>query len=451
VAGRGGPSPLKKPRPTARGWTFGAVGVVALAASAFFGRTDVLFVGVFLTVLPLAAMISVTLDRPRLTVARSFHPDVVAVGEQATIVTTARNQAARPSPPARWREYAPAGIEVQGSAPFPRLGAHQVNVAHGRDTVVLRQDVVAFKRGSHPVGPLIVSRTDPFGVAYAEYAVGQPRQLLVTPRVVPLSSGELDVAHSEGAEHELQRHSIPSADELIAREYRPGDPLRRVHWRATARHDKLMVRQEEQRSNPEAWILMDTRAAPATAGALRPPDATSAYEPDDALFETLMELVASVGVHLLDEGFVLSVVETAPRQLSGRSGAGRTGTLGSVTPTYDRGTADRLLLADLAAVDAAAVTRDDAVAELASGLRHAGRAVPIFAVLLDGTPELGSLAALRGMGDPAVAFVGEGAAPEVEDVLGDAGWLCVPFAAGDDPAECWQRALDRQRAVVGHG
>jgi len=192
-------------------------------------------------------------------------------------------------------------------------------------------------------------------------------------------------------------------------------------------------------------------AAPATAGALRPPDATSAYEPDDALFETLMELVASVGVHLLDEGFVLSVVETAPRQLSGRSGAGRTGTLGSVTPTYDRGTADRLLLADLAAVDAAAVTRDDAVAELASGLRHAGRAVPIFAVLLDGTPELGSLAALRGMGDPAVAFVGEGAAPEVEDVLGDAGWLCVPFAAGDDPAECWQRALDRQRAVVGHG
>ncbi|QNE34514.1 DUF58 domain-containing protein [Leifsonia shinshuensis] len=450
MAGRWGPSPLKKPRPTARGWTFGAVGVVALAASALFGRTDVLFIGVFLTVLPLAAMISVTLDRPRLTVARTFHPDIVAVGEQATIVTTARNQSTRPSPPARWREYAPAGVEVQRSAPFPRLGAHQVNVTHGRDTVVLRQDVVAYKRGSHPVGPLIVSRTDPFGVAYAEYALGQPRQLLVTPRVVPLTSGELDVAHSEGAEHELQRHSIPSADELIAREYRPGDPLRRVHWRATARHDKLMVRQEEQRSNPEAWILMDTRPAPTPPGVIRPAT-RSAYEPEDELFETLIELVASVGVHLLDEGFVLSVVETAPRQLSGRSGAGRTGTLGSVTPTYDRGAADRLLLADLAAVDATADTRDDAVAELASGLRRAGRSVPIFAALLDGSPELGSLAGLRGMGDPAVAFIGETAGAEVEEVLADAGWLCVPFSVGDDPAECWQRALDRQRAVVGHG
>ncbi|MBO1740497.1 DUF58 domain-containing protein [Leifsonia sp. TF02-11] len=441
----GASSPVRKPRPTARGWAFGAVGVVALAASAFFGRTDVLFVGVFLTVLPLAAMISVTIDRPRLTVARSFHPDVVAVGEQSTIVTTARNQSARPSPPARWREFAPTGVEVQASAPFPRLGAHQVNVTHGRDTVVLRQDVVALRRGSHPVGPLIVSRTDPFGVAYAEYAVGQPRQFLVTPRVVPLSSGELDVAHSEGAEHELQRHSIPSADELIAREYRPGDPLRRVHWRATARHDKLMVRQEEQRSNPEAWLLMDTRLVTRAPGQHVP------SEQGDELFETLVELVASVGVHLLDEGFVLSVVETAPRQLSGRSGAGRTGTLGSMTPTYDRGTADRLLLADLAAVEAGPDLRDDAVAELAAGLRRAGRAVPIFAVLLDGTPELGSLAALRGMGDPAVAFLADGASPETEDVLVDAGWLCVGFAEGDDPADVWQRALERQRAAVGHG
>ncbi|KQR52752.1 hypothetical protein ASF88_14800 [Leifsonia sp. Leaf336] len=441
----GASSPVRKPRPTARGWAFGAVGVVALAASAFFGRTDVLFVGVFLTVLPLAAMISVTIDRPRLTVARSFHPDVVAVGEEATMVTTARNQSTRPSPPARWREFAPSGVVVQASAPFPRLGAHQVNVTHGRDTVVLRQDVVALRRGSHPVGPLIVSRTDPFGVAYAEYTVGQPRQFLVTPRVVPLSSGELDVAHSEGAEHELQRHSIPSADELIAREYRPGDPLRRVHWRATARHDKLMVRQEEQRSNPEAWLLMDTRLTSRSPLQQLPSDS------GDPLFETLVELVASVGVHLLDEGFVLSVVETAPRQLSGRSGAGRTGTLGSVTPTYDRGTADRLLLADLAAVEAGPDLRDDAVAELASGLRRAGRAVPIFAVLLDGTPELGSLAALRGMGDPAVAFLGEGASAEAGEVLADAGWLCVGFSAGDDPADVWQRALDRQRAVVGHG
>ncbi|MFP3465028.1 DUF58 domain-containing protein [Leifsonia sp. SIMBA_070] len=430
-------SPLKRPRPTARGWTLGGVGVAALVASALLGRTDVLFVGVFLTVLPLAAMISVTVDRPRLTVTRSFHPDVVAVGERTTIVTTARNQSSRPSPAARWRESAPASVGVQRSALFPRLGAHQADGPLGRDAVVLRQDVVPERRGAHPVGPLVVSRTDPFGVAYAEYAIGQPRQLLVTPRVVPLSRGELDVAHSEGTEHELLRHSIPSADELIAREYRPGDPLRRVHWRATARHDQLMVRQEEQRSNPEAWMLIDTRPLPVHA-----PSAA-------AEFETLVDLVASIGVHLLDEGFVVSVVETGDRQLSGRSGAGRTGTLGSTTATYDSGSADRMLLADLAGVETSVRARDDAVAELGAGLRKAERAVPVFAVLAGTAPaELGALASLRSMGDPAVAFVGSSSPAETADILADAGWLCVRFEAGEDPAECWQRALHRQRSRV---
>lgn len=430
-------SPLKRPRPTARGWTLGAVGIVALVASALFGRTDVLFVGVFLTVLPLAAMISVTVDRPRLTVARSFHPDVVAAGERTTIVTTVRNQAPRPTPAARWRESAPEVVGVQPPAPLPRLGAHQPDGHLGRDTVVLRQDVVPERRGAHPVGPLVVSRTDPFGVAYAEYAVGQPRQLLVTPRVVPLTRGELDVAHSEGTEHELLRHSIPSADELIAREYRPGDPLRRVHWRATARHDQLMVRQEEQRSNPEAWMLMDTRPLP-----------THVESAADE-FETLVDLVASIGVHLLDEGFVVSVVETGDRQLSGRSGAGRTGTMGSTTATYDTGSADRMLLADLAAVETSVVERDDAVAELGAGLRRAGRPVPVFAVIAGVPPaELGALAALRSMGDPAVAFVGASLPAEAVEVLADAGWMCVSFQAGDDPAECWRRAARRQRAGV---
>jgi uncharacterized protein (DUF58 family) len=419
-----------------RGWGLFAVGVVALGASAYFGRTDVLFVGLFLTVLPLAGMISVTVDRPRLTVTRSFHPDIVGVGEVATVVTTARNESPRPSPPAQWREFAPAAVGVQAAAPFPRLGAHQVNVTHGRDTIVLRQDVRALHRGSHPVGPLIVSRTDPFGLAYAEYALGQPRQFVVTPRVSSLPGGDLDIARSEGTEHELLRHSIPSADELIAREYRPGDPLRRVHWRATARHDKLMVRQEERRSNPEAWLLFDSHISSGP----------------DAEFETLVELVASVGVHLLDEGFVVSVVETGPRQLSGRSGAGRTGTLGSATPTYDVGSADRLLLSDLAAVEQSTEGRDDAVAELAAGLRRSGRAVPAFAMLLSGSvDELGALAAVRSMCDPAVAFIGASAPAAVGEVLAEAGWLCVPFAAGDDPADSWQQALVRQRAGAHRG
>ena len=320
---------------------------------------------------------------------------------------------------------------MQAAAPFPRLGAHQANVTHGRDTVVLRQDVRARHRGSHSVGPLIVSRTDPFGLAYAEYALGQPRQFVVTPRVHRAARrGDLDIARSEGTEHELLRHSIPSADELIAREYRPGDPLRRVHWRATARHDKLMVRQEERRSNPEAWTARSTA------------DIGRRAEPD-AEFETLVELVASVGVHLLDEGFVVSVVETAPRQLSGRTGAGRTGTLGSATPDLRR--RQRRPPAARGSGGSRAERRTVVTTPSPSSLRACAAPAGRFRC-----SRCCSAARSRSsarwprcgpMCDPAVAFIGASRAAAVGDVLADAGWLCVPFAAGDDPADGWQQAL----------
>ena len=40
----------------------------------------------------------------------------------------------------------------------------------------------------------------------------------------------------------------------------------------------------------------------------------------------------------------------------------------------------------------------------------------------------------------------------LHSLLADAGWLCVGFQAGDDPADCWLRALHRQRdRVVSRG
>ncbi|MDQ1579405.1 MAG: hypothetical protein QOD05_180 [Microbacteriaceae bacterium] len=437
---------VRRPRPTMRGWGLLGAGVVVLAASAFFARSDLLFGGLVLVTCPLAAMLSVTIDRPRLSATRTFSPEVVAIDETTTVTTTARNQAALPTPAAVWRERAPLGLAVQDAAPFPRLAGHSPTTDNGRDTVTLRQRVTASRRGAHDIGPLIVTRTDPFGLAYGEFSIGQPKQLLVTPRVTALPRGELDIAKSEGTEHELLRHSIPSADELIAREYRPGDPLRRVHWRATARHDKLMVRQEEQRSNPEAWMLFDTQR-----DTRRDPHQQFGHEQDPA-FEAVVELVASIAVHLLDQGFVVSVVETGPRQLAGRTGAGRSGTLGTSTPTFDLGGADQLLLAELAGVEQSTQPRDDYIGELSAGLRRSGRAVPVFAVLLDGSlDELGALGSLRPMCEPAVAFIGETADPMVAETLGRAGWFCAPFDRATGTLVTWQRALARHRAVSHSG
>ena len=47
---------------------------------------------------------------------------------------------------------------------------------------------------------------------------------------------------------------------MSTREYRYGDDLRKVHWRATARTGQLMVRLEERPWRAQATLLLDTRA-----------------------------------------------------------------------------------------------------------------------------------------------------------------------------------------------
>jgi uncharacterized protein (DUF58 family) len=426
---------VRRPRPTLRGLTLAAAGVVVLAAAAWLGRVDLLFVGLVLTILPLACMLALMLDRPFLSVVRSFSPEIVATGDEAQSTLIVRNEASRPTPPVQWREAVHAGLNAPGPAPLPWLAEHGLATRNRPDTTTLHYRIGTQHRGVYDVGPMVLCRTDPFGLAYTEYAVGGVKPLLVTPRVVPLSSGELDTATTEGTEHELLRHSIPSADELIAREYRTGDPLRRVHWRATARHDKLMVRQEEQRSNPNAWILFDTRRA---AHHDRWPTRPHAR---NEVFEQAISLVAAVGTHLLDAGFVLNVVETGPTQFTGRVGAGRSGVLGSAAASFDLPAGDQLLLASLASVRQRENEGTDYLDILADGLRRSGKAVPVFVVLGDGgLGRVGALAALRSQCDPAVAFVLGASRGEASVQLADAGFTCVPVECDGDLTQAWYEA-----------
>jgi uncharacterized protein (DUF58 family) len=50
----------------------------------------------------------------------------------------------------------------------------------------------------------------------------------------------------------------PGPEYLGVREYRPGDPIRQIHWRLTARHGELVVRDLEQERIPRVAIWVDT-------------------------------------------------------------------------------------------------------------------------------------------------------------------------------------------------
>jgi uncharacterized protein (DUF58 family) len=406
--------------PTLRGWGVGLCGVLALIASVWFGRIDLLFAGLLLTLAPLAAMIAVAFDRPWLSVRRSFSPDSISVDELTQVRLEVRNLAARPTPGLDWVDTLPGELASAPVHSFPSLagatGPTNGGYRRGADTVTLRYSTRARRRGAFLIGPLRVVRNDPFGLARCGYLVGESKMLLVTPRVTPLERGGTDEARGEGTDPELVRHSIPSADEVIPREYRPGDALRRVQWRATARQDRLMVRQEEQLSNPEAWILLDT---------------VHEHGGDADAFERAVELVASVATHLLDLGYLVGVHETGERQLSG---------------SYELPGGDQLLIAQLAGVERTREQRGDWAARLSVSLRAGSAASPTFLVLVDGDASVWrELAPLCRFADPAVAFLMTHTARGARETLEAAGWDCVDVDETTDASAAWASAMTVHR------
>ncbi|MGO4782631.1 DUF58 domain-containing protein [Cryobacterium sp. W22_MBD10_FK3] len=437
-------------RPTLRGAVFLGLGAVLFAVAWVYDERDLLFVAGLLLLVSAAALGFVLVHPLRVAVTRTFRPGTVSAGLSAAVTIQIRNLAPAPMPGLRWRDLAARGVAVPPSQPLRTLAPGWAGRTAAGDTAVVSYHVHTTRRGVYPIGPLMLGRTDPFGLAYSEWPVGAPHDLTVTPRVTALPGNGVSITRGEGSRHERVRHLDNDSDELIAREYRPGDPMRRVNWPATARHGEIMVRQEEQRSHPEARLILDTTRGGHGAD-------------HDTEFEVAIELAASIAVHLLEGGFRLDVVELGPCQLvPGRSRPGdpkarhdpddgRRGGLRGDEPASFTGPEGVLSLVDaLANVvqrDRPARARgDDDVWD--SGHRPApalGRQIPGFAVLVDiGTGDTRDLAALRGLCQPAVAFVFDTVSAQALERLTDAGWQCVQVNAASGVAAAWAQAgLDR--------
>jgi len=408
-----------------------AAGVVVLAGSVTWWRQDLLLLGLALVLLPLASLLAVGLTHPRLTVTRSLAPDTVAAGEETGVAVTLTNTGGAAPGILGWRDLTSEGIGAHTREQLPVAAA---GFAAAEGSVVLRHTVRTARRGVYTVGPVVIVTGDPFGLARRERELGPTARLTVTPLVDPITVDDLGAAGGDGSEREVLRRANPGADEVIAREYRTGDPLRRVHWRATARLGELMVRQEEQHSDPEAWILFDTYAVHA---AQHTPVAHA-----DPQFERAVRLVATLGSTLLGLGYQVRIVETGRPQLgrfsserAGQSNAGGGAHDGRGVAAFDRSGGTRALLAGLAAVTQRQQPNEWLATALLGGLRRAGASAPAFAVLqadavavLQADAELyrnplGEVPLLSGR---ATAFL-PGAAVRAGEHLESAGWRVTAY------------------------
>lgn len=283
------------PRPTARGVAFTIAGGALIALAYVFERPELLVLGIVPLMVVVLAVIGAAISRPNVQVERELDPLVAIEGEQVRVVVTLRGR----SGAAEWVESVPAAPGF--------VGPGRIQGVRQGEVVELRYLYAPERRGVVGIGPLLLENLDPFGlvVRLSSTVVQSPQ--LVIPSTTALDRGPIPLPHTRtGAESSRSRERAD--DDVITREYRRGDAVRRVHWRQTARHGELMVRQDEPQAGPRAVVLLDTsQAGLLSSGRAR---AQVSTEP----FERAVRVAASVAVHLDELGYAVELRTSTEQQ-----------------------------------------------------------------------------------------------------------------------------------------
>ncbi len=280
---------------TARGRAVSAAGLLLAGAGWGFGQPALAGVAALLVLLPVLGVIAVRRSRYLLGATRTVLPERFAVGHDAEVRLLVENGSRLPTGSLLILDHVP---EALGSP--TRLVLDRVP---SRAQRIVRYPITGLERGRTHVGPLSVMAVDPFGMATLTRSFTASNPVLVTPQIVDL--GGTPSARMVGGHGESRSRSIATRgdDDLLPREHRPGDDVRRIHWRATARSGELMVRREERAWRATASVVLDDRRhAHRGAGA-------------DSTFEWAVSAAASIAVHYLERGWRVVVLSTSGRAL----------------------------------------------------------------------------------------------------------------------------------------
>ena len=192
-------------------------------------------------------------------------------------------------------EELPEAFGAPVRVPVPLLPAGQT-VLHG-------YRFTARRRGVFTVGPLLAEWSDPFGLTRKRVQIAPAETVIVHPSVEGANDRVTSREWEDPPVRPPQSRPWPSGFEFYGlREYVIGDDPRRINWLATARtggssdgSGRYLVRESEQGITDRVRLVLDTDAAEHAPG-----------DPSET-FERAVQVVASLGVRHLTDGFSVAV------------------------------------------------------------------------------------------------------------------------------------------------
>ncbi len=268
---------------TKRGWF--ALGLTAL----LYILADVLQLRALYTIFAamslciLISYLQVRITPSRLFFSRSIARRTLIEGEEVSAELRVRVGGRISGVPIGIDDYSPPEVEV--------FGINVSSIVPGG--IISSYRIRPTRRGIYELGPSMVKVSDIFGFLEMVHQLGETDIITVYPRYEATNLPGLDT--STGAIGTTTAESKgTSPDFLRIREYQPGDEVKVIHWKSSAKRGKLMVRELEREEARSANIVMDCRQRSYPAG--------------DEAFETAVRIAASLAVSILNEDIEVGLI-----------------------------------------------------------------------------------------------------------------------------------------------
>ena len=237
--------------------------VVLLIVAGLLKQTPLLLIALLFFLTSGTARLWAHYSLARLTYSRRLSSPKAFWGDTVTLDVTVANEKMLPLPWVHVEEELPMELAVTaGTIDSAKAGRNSLTTTfslgwyHRRTR---RYPVQCLTRGVFSFGPTLIQSGDLFGFFRNETWDDTADRLVVYPPLVPLEQLGIPSRDPFG-DLQVRRHLFEDPVRVAStRDYAPGDPLRRIHWKSSARTARLQTRTFDRTTSIDMALFLDTR------------------------------------------------------------------------------------------------------------------------------------------------------------------------------------------------
>jgi uncharacterized protein (DUF58 family) len=260
-------------------------------------------VGALALVVSIVSRVWAALSLEEITIDRSASANHAFQGDNIEITFIVENNKPLPVPWLEINEYVPRGLLIEGFKKVEQsyLGGAEIKATTSLgayERVRLTRTLTAISRGRYRLGKTKLRSGDLFGLYPSDGTLEHtPWAIFVYPKIKAIPGFTLPARRPIGDALSRDRLWNDPSRPAGVREYRPGDPIKNIDWKTTAKRNEMFVRQFDPSVSEHAVLFVE---------ALTTSVPWEGYRSD--VLEGTMVAAASIANHALDLGYKVGLV-----------------------------------------------------------------------------------------------------------------------------------------------